>query len=148
MKPGVFFFLIIFTNTSCLGQQKSIAEIKLAYRSAMCQSYCDYTFIVNKNFKEITRTPGKALPSPKLNANKDTIMLTKTDWDKITHSFILDSVKALPKVNGRPGCDDGAIDSLQVISEKDTVSIEFEGPNPPKAIKVLTRLITQETFKE
>lgn len=135
-------------NTNCIQQQESITEIKLEYSSAMCQGYCDYTFIVNENSKKIIRTPGKAIPSPKLKERKDTIKLSKTNWQEIKQSFVLDSVKALPKINGCPGCDDGAIGSLQIITDKDTLSIKFEGPDPPNSIVPLIGLITKQTFKE
>ena len=148
MKPFILFFIIIFGNVSCLQQEEHVTEIKLEYTSAMCQGYCDYSFIVNKNIKEIIKTPGKAIPNPELKVKKDTIKLTTEEWQQIRQSFVLDSIRALPKINGCPGCDDGAIGSLQVISEKDTISIKFEGPNPPKSITPLVRLITKETFKE
>ena len=148
MKPIIIYFILLYGSTSCLQQQETITEIKLGYSSAMCQGYCDYSFIVNKNIKEIIKTPGKAIPSPELKVKKDTINLTTKDWQQIRQSFILDSIRALPKINGCPGCDDGAIGSLQVISEKDTISIKFEGPEPPNNILPLIGLITKETFKE
>lgn len=148
MKPLIIIFVLLYGSVSCFQQQETITEIKLGYFSAMCQGYCDYTFIVNENFKEITQKPGKAIPSPELKVKKDTIMLSKTDWQQITSSFVLDSVRGLPKINGCPGCDDGSIGSLQIITDKDTLSIKFEGPDPPNSIVPLLDLITKETFTD
>ena len=148
MKPFITILILLYGSVSCFQQQETITEIKLGYSSAMCQGYCDYTFIVNENSKEIIQTPGKAIPNPELKVKRDTITLTTEDWQQIRQSFVLDSIRALPKINGCPGCDDGAIGSLQVISEKDTISIKFEGPDPPNSIVPLIGLITKETFKE
>lgn len=148
MKPFILFFLLIFGNSSCFQRQESVTEMKLGYFSAMCQGYCDYTFIITEKFKEIIRKPGTAIPSPELSVKKDTIKLTTEDWQQIIRSFTLDSVRTLPKINGCPGCDDDAIGSLQIISEKDTISLKFEGPNPPRIIKELINLITKETFSD
>jgi len=147
MKLRIILFLTLYGSTSC-NQQETVTEIKLECASAMCQGYCDYSFIVNKKIKEIIKTPGKAIPSPELKDKKDTINLTTEDWQQIRQSFVLDSIRALPKINGCPGCDDGAIGSLQVILEKDTISIKFEGPNPPNSITPMVRLITKETFRD
>lgn len=147
MKPIILFILFVIWYISCFQEQERISEIKLEYHSAMCQGYCNYTFIANKKNIEIIKTPNKVIPSPKLSIKKDTVQLKKVEWQQIKQSFVLDSVRALPRINGCPGCDDGAIGSLKVVSEKDTISLKFEGPNPPKAIKELTNLLTKETFK-
>ncbi|RFN57638.1 hypothetical protein [Marixanthomonas ophiurae] len=146
MKALLILFVLVYGSTSCQQKQEAITKIKLQYSSAMCKGYCDYTFIINKNFKKVIQTPGKAIPSPELKIKKDTIKLTKTDWQQINQSFILDSIRVLPKINGCPGCDDGSIGSLQIISEKDTISIKFEGPDPPNSIVPLIGLITKGTF--
>ncbi|PVW13577.1 hypothetical protein [Marixanthomonas spongiae] len=148
MKPIIIFFLFATGYSSCSQKHEVISEIKLEYTSAMCQGYCDYTFIVNKSLKEVIKTPGKLIQSPELSVKKDTIQLKKNEWQQIRQSFALDSLRALPKINGCPGCNDGAIGSLQIITNKDTLSIKFEGPNPPKTIKSLTEIITKETFNE
>ncbi|HBY68257.1 MAG: hypothetical protein CMC07_02675 [Flavobacteriaceae bacterium] len=148
MKPLLILFTLLYGSISCLQQQETVTEIKLEYFSAMCKGYCDYTYMINEKFKEVTLTPGKMIPTPELKVKKDTIEITPEDWQQIRQSFVLDSVRALPKINGCPGCDDGAIGSLQIITNKDTLSIKFEGPKPPESIKILTNLITKETFKE
>lgn len=138
--------LFFLMGNNCSQQPDAIKLITLNYNSAMCQGYCDYTYVVSRNLKTIIKKPGTFIPRSDLDIQTDSIQLSEKLWKQIVNSVELDSIKALPKINGCPGCDDGPIGMLQVITKTDTINLRFEGPDPPKSIRTLLQNIKQTYY--
>ena len=138
--------LLLTVGSSCsqTTPNEPIKKITLNYFSAMCQGYCNNTYVVTEHTKRIIKKPGTVISSPEMTVQTDSIQLSEKEWSQIVNSVSIDSIKALPKVNGCPGCDDGAIGTLEVMIRNDTIHLQFEGPDPPHSIRQLVEILKRE----
>ena len=150
MKIHIIILMILLPGLSCIGQEENeeIIGITIKYHSPLCNDYCRLQFTANRQNKVMIKTPGISITrETDRMLIRERSSVSNVDWEKLLASFSLIEIKALPDVYGCPGCNDGPIGILIVVSKNGTYKKIFEGDAPPATIEKLSYLMNNGLFK-
>jgi hypothetical protein len=92
------------------------------YCSGKCIGFCRKQKKYNSKYIISTEEYCKQDNKPKI----DTTIIDKTRWTNICNYVELDKFLKVPSITGCPGCSDGGIEWIEIVTTKRTHKIKFE----------------------
>jgi hypothetical protein len=121
----IFFSFYIFTSSTF---NKKTEEIKyITYGTDFCSGKCDGYCLKEKKYNSKYLITKEAYCKNDSQKNKiDTTIMTDKRWTNVCHYVEIEKFFKVPEITGCPGCSDGGIEWIEIVTSKRTRKIKFE----------------------